>query len=364
MRSRACYGSEFDACRNLPPVQSKKRLGGEEFAGIDYTFSPAESVWKAILEEKPYPVKGLCLFANNSMSAFANSQIVERALREVQFLVCADYFHTPTTELADLVLPAAHWTERDDCEDLMMKNQIFCQPKVIEPPKDCWDEKKILIELAKEMKLEGYWSSVEESLDYRLEPIGMSFEEFKEAGSFAIPVEYKKYEKSEKFNTPSGKVELYSETLKNFGLSPLPDYIEPPESPLSTPELTPSYPFILTTGGRNIYNYHSALRNIPSLHKRFPDPLVEIHPDTLQELGLQEGEWIWIISPRGKMKSKVKKFGGIHPKVIHVYHGFWYGFDDGWQTVNDNILTDHRPHDPAVGSTQLRGLLCRIEKCG
>ena len=362
LKHRACYGVEFDACSNLSTKQANKRLGAEIFPGINYTLSPAESVWKAILEGKPYSVKALLLFANNSLVSFANSKVVEKALKKVEFLVCIDYFRTPTTQIADIILPAAHWSERDDIEDMLMKNYVFCQPKVIEPQGDCWDEKKILIELAKETKLGEYWSSVEESLDYRLEPTGVSFKNFKEIGKLSIATEYKQYERRGKFRTPSGKVELHSESLKHLGLSPLPNYVEPPESPLSNPELTKEYPLILITGGRNIAFYHSAHRNIPSLKRRFPDPLVEVHPHTMENMNIYEDEWVWIITRRGKIKSKVKSFDGLHPKVIHVYHGFWYGFDEGWKLVNDNILTDHLQYDPAVSSTQLRGLLCKIEK--
>ncbi|MFH1092216.1 MAG: molybdopterin-dependent oxidoreductase, partial [Pseudomonadota bacterium] len=363
LRKRAGYGADFDASFNLPPEQSRKRLGAKDFPAINFTLSPAETVWKAILEEKPYPVKALLLFANNSMLSYANSKVVEKALQKLELLVCADYFHTPTTALADIVLPAAHWTERDDMEDLAMKNRVFCQPKVVDPRPDCWDEKKIMIELAKKSGLEGYWSSVEESLDYRLETVGLTFEEFKKAEQASIPIKYKRYEEKGRFNTPTGKVELYSENLEKMGLAPMPYYVEPAESPLSTPDLAAEYPFVLTTGGRNINNYHSSLRNIPSLRKRFPDPTVEIHPDTIASLKTKDGEWVWIITPRGKIKSKVTAFPGIHPQVIHVYHGFWYGYEDGWKAVNDNILTDNAHSDPAVGSTQLRGLLCKIEKC-
>jgi len=363
LKDRACYGVDFDACKNLPFEQRDKRLGSEDFPGIKYTLSPAESVWKAILKEEPYPVKALLLFANNSMVAFANSGAVRRALGKLEFLCCTEYFRTPTTEMADIVLPAAHWTERHDIEDLMMKNHVFCQEKAVDPPGECRDEKEILVELAKAMKLQGYWASVEESLDYRLGPTGVTFEDFKKMGRLSIPVVYEKYQIEGKFETPSGMVELYSKRLENRGISPLPNYVEPPESPVSTPELAREYPLVLTTGGRNITYFHSAHRNIPSLRKRFPDPSIEIHPHTMKEGRIREGDWVWVITPRGKMKSRAKPFKGIHPRVVHVYHGFWYGFRDGWNAVNVNIITDNRMRDPAFSSTQLRGLLCRIEKC-
>ena len=234
---RSCYGTDFSAFRNLPPEQAKKRLGMDRFPLVSSWMSNPEPVWEAILEEKPYPVKAVGLFGSNAMCAYANSQHVKKALSAVDFLFAVDYFHTPTTALADVILPPAHWTERDDVEDGMMMNHIFCQEKAVEPVPECRDEKQILIDLARKMGLEGYWDIVEEGLDYRLEPIGMDFDAFKKVGRFSTPVIYKSYERNNGFSTPSGsgKVDLYSEFLEMRGYSPLPIYQEPPESPVSTP---------------------------------------------------------------------------------------------------------------------------------
>jgi anaerobic selenocysteine-containing dehydrogenase len=61
----------------------------------------------------------------------------------------ADFFMTPTAEIADYVLPAAHWLERDDTCDLLYMNYIAARPKVIEPVGECWHDMKISIELSK-----------------------------------------------------------------------------------------------------------------------------------------------------------------------------------------------------------------------
>ena len=141
---------------------------------------------------------------------------------KVDFLVSVDYFMNPTAELADIVLPAAHWTERDDIEDLAMQGCVFAQQKAVEPRGECWDEKKILVELAKRLGLKDYWKSVREALDYRLEEAGITFEQLKQVGRIENKVEYREYEKAGKFGTPSGKVELYSESLEKLGVDPIP----------------------------------------------------------------------------------------------------------------------------------------------
>lgn len=174
-------------------------------------------------------------------------------------------------------------------------------------------------------------------------------------------VTYKHYEKKGRFNTPSGKVELYADYLKTMDISPLPVFREPQESPVGSPGLYREYPLVLTTGGRNIVYYHSSHRNIPSLKKRSPDPELQIHPQTAEELGIKDGEWVYLVTPRGKVEIKARYFEGIHPKVVHSPHGYWYGIKDGWKRVNINYITNDEPLCPVTASVPIKALLCRVE---
>jgi len=363
--ARNCYGSDYSISQYLKPKQMRKKLSSDSyifFQLINELPALPESMYKAILEEKPYPVKAVGYFGHNPMCALGNSQYIKKALEALDFLFITEYFHTPTTKMADIVLPAAHWTEREDVEDLGMKNYVFSQPKALEPIPECRCEKQILIDLAKRIGLIDYWKTVEESLDYRLEPAGVTYEELKRLGNVSIPIKYKVYEESGGFLTPTKKIMLYTKHLEPLGIAPLPDYREPPESPISTPELWKEYPLILTTGNRILPFYHSAFRNIPSLRKHAPDPELQIHPETAKELGMDDGEWVYLSSPRGRVEIKIKYFDGTHPKVVHSPHGYWYGVENGWKRLNINILNDNQNTDPVTGSLPLKGLLCRIEK--
>lgn len=362
--SRAIYGTDFALSKWLPSKQWRKKLGTKRYPFLSMINSllPPELVWQAIIEEKPYPVKALGIFASNPMCSFANSPQIKKALKTVDFLFAVDYFHTPSTEMADIILPPAHWTERDDVEDLMMKNWVFCQPKAVEPIPECRSEPHILIELAKKIGMNDYWKTTEEHFNYRLEPLGMTFEEFKKIGKFAGPVEEKRCIKQGKFPFESGKIELYGKGVESLGIEPLPIYTEPPESPISTPELFKEYPLVVTTGGRNIVYYHSGLRNIPSLRRLSPDPELQIHPKTAKQLNVDDEEWVYLVSPRGRVEIKTKFFEDIHPKVVHAPHGYWYGVENGWERLNINMLTDSQKTDPISASCPIRGFLCRVEK--
>lgn len=363
-RKRSCYGPDYNPFYNLPKEQAKKKLGIDTYPLLEFISipSPPQTVWPAITDGKPYPVKAVGLFANNSVCAYPNSTRVREVLSSLDFLFAVDYFHTPTTVLADVILPPAHWAERDDVEDLLMKNHVFCQPKAVDPVPECRDEKQIVIDLAKKMGLDGVWSSVEETLDYRLEPVGMTYAQFKKIGKYSTPIKYKTYEEKGKFRTPSGKVELYAEYLKALNISPLPEFREPAESPVRDPELAEEFPLVLTTGGRNIVFYHSSHRNIPSLKKRSPEPELQIHPETAKQLDVKEGEWVHLVSPRGRVEIKIKFFEDIHTGVVHSPHGYWYGAKDGWKRLNINMITDDQPLCPVTASVSIKALMCRIEK--
>jgi anaerobic selenocysteine-containing dehydrogenase len=103
------------------------------------------------------------------------------------------------------------------------------------------------------------------------------------------------------------------------------------------------------------------------LRKAHRYPQAEIHPQTAKQFGIVNGDWIWIETRRGRIRQKAKLTTGIDPRVIHAEHGWWYpeesGPEYGVWTSNVNLLTDNQPpYDPAMGTYQLRGLLCRVER--
>jgi len=169
------------------------------------------------------------------------------------------------------------------------------------------------------------------------------------------------------FTTNTGKVELYSTVMEELGYDPLPYYAEPNESPYSTPEVAKEYPLILSTGGRLPYYFHSQYRQVPWLRERQPYPLVQIHPETADKLGIKDGEWVWIETPRGRIRQVAQLFPGIDPGVVMAQASWWYpedpGPDHGLWKSNANILTrSEPPFDPAMGSVTFRALLCKIYK--
>jgi anaerobic selenocysteine-containing dehydrogenase len=268
--------------------------------------------------------------------------------------------------LADILLPASSWLENDEVADTHMGWVALIRQKV-EQIGECRDDKQILFDLAHRMGMseDMPWKNVIEFCDWILKGSGITFEEFKKLGILTAKMRYRKYEQ-EGFATPSGKVELKCSTLESMGYDPLPHYVEPAESPLSTPEVFKEYPLIITTGSRIQGFFCSEGRQIPSLRKLNPDPIMEIHPDTARDLGIEEGDWVWIESPRGRIKQRAKLTDGIHPKVVHAQHGWWFPEKEppeyGFTESNVNVLVADMPCDPHIGSESLRSFLCKVYK--
>jgi thiosulfate reductase / polysulfide reductase chain A len=356
----------------------EKRIGFKEVplvAGPDapLPFVPSPLALEAMVEGRPYPLKALYAAGSNALVNIQNSKRVLKALKTLDLHVAVDFFMTPSGEFADYVLPAATWLEREEICDLSYMGCITARQKAVEPLYESQDDLKIVIELVKRIAWADRrivpWDSVTECYDWMLKGMGLSFDDLKKKGSVIVPPEYKKYEKGG-FDTPSGKVELSSSVFKRFGHDPLPDYKEPPEGPLSTPDLMESYPLILITGARSIAYFHSEGRQIPSLRKRVPDPELEIHPDTATAIGVENGEWVWIETPKvegERVTLKVKVTTKIHPKVVHAAHGWWFperpGPEHGCFDSNINlVMSGDPPRDGICASVPTRGTLCRIYK--
>lgn len=337
-------------------------------------FAHAPSVYRAALTGKPYPVRGIITLSSNPMVTQPNTKLVYEALKSLDLYVVVDFFMTPSAQLADYVLPATTYLERPWLWTYSgVVGSERAMPKTVPGEYDRRDDYDFWRGLGLELGQEADWpwETLEALYDYRLAPVGLTFQQFMAQGGYlSVPKEYKRYQKVG-FATPTGKVELYSTILEKLGYDPLPQFKEPPETPFSQPQLAEKYPLILITGGRVQPYYHSEHRQVASLRKMHPDPIVQINSETAKNLGISDGDWVWIESPRGKIRQKCRLFDGIDPRVVHVEHGWWFPEEDGaepslhgvWKS-NCNVLTDD---DPAIcnsisGGWPLRGFLCKVYK--
>ena len=319
----------------------------------------------------PYPVKALIVQGSAIATIASNCLKVRETLKKLDFIVVHDLYMTATAELADIVLPAASFLEYPHIRTETVAipsvdtHIIALADKVVEPLGECWSDPKFIFELAKRVGLEDYfpWKDEEEAINDELEPLGLTVEELRKhpegiAIKFSPHEVYRKYEKKG-FDTSTGKVEFYSETFKKHGYDPLPEFKEPAESPYSTPELYKEYPLICGTGLKPGRFTHTQFRTLPSLNRIHPHPFVEIHPDTAEELGIKDGDWVFVESPRGRIKVKAKVTFIVHPKVVMVAHGWGQPYAHGQP---ENILTDDKARCPISAATGNRSFLCKVYK--
>lgn len=333
----------------------------------DFRYVTPQSVIKSLLEGDPYRIHAAFIQASNPLSSWSDIQKTSKAFKTLDFIAVSDMFMTPTAALADIVFPVASYLEFDGIQMPPMGTIAQAQRKVAQIG-ECRSDHEIINGLAKKLGLGKYfWDGIDDFWNAILEPVGITFDEFKKMGRFAGKKkmrQYKQYEESG-FKTPSGKVELYSKQLEDLGFDPLPLYYEPPETPYSDPELAEEYPLICTTHKAGEYR-HSGGRQIPSLRRDHPDPVVIIHPDTASKLGIGEGDWTYIENARGRLRQKARFSAGVDPRVVVLDHAWWFpeiGQEElfGWADSNYNMLTnDEAPSSREVGSFNIRGFACKV----
>ncbi len=361
----------------LSPEAAKKCISGgyplNNGAMTPKLFAHPQLVLDAMKTKKPYPIRALFSNANNTLISVPDSQHTYECLKCLNFFVYMDFFMTPTAELADLVLPAALWPEVDSvfCMPEFGDVAALCMQKTVQVGQ-CKSDEDFFLELSEKMGLDYGAKSQREILDgilaelgnRRPEYAGIDFDMFRQMGWIAPKREYYRY-RTHGFRTETGKFELYSSRLARAGADPLPDWQEIPESPVSRPDLLAEYPLILTTGSRTEPYFISNNRQIKSLRKLHPFPLVSMHPDTGKQYGIAEGDWVYIETLRGRITQKARFLAEMDRDVVSCEMGWWYpeagAPEYGWKESNVNILTvGDGPHDPIGGAYQLRALLCKI----
>jgi anaerobic selenocysteine-containing dehydrogenase len=324
-----------------------------------------QTVVKAVLYGDPYPIRGAYIQGGNLLLSYANSKEVYQALNKLDFLVVSDLWMTPTAALADVVLPVSSFLECDGVLKPEYYEIASVQQKVAQVG-ECRSDYDILKDLAIKTVSGGYfWDKITDILDIMVSAAGITFEEFRKIGSFQGDKLYRHYER-EGFETPSGKVELYSSQLKEWGFDPLPTYYEYPETPYSDPELAKEYPLIFTSRKLQCYR-HTDGRQLATLRGTHAEPVVSIHPETAKKLGITEGNWVYIETKRGRIKQKASFSNDIDPRVVELDYGWWFPERGvaadlyGWAEANVNILTsDKPPFSKEMGSPVFRGILCKV----
>ena len=361
--------------------QDLKRVGRDRYGPLRTFIWRAQTdlVLDQILTGQPYPIKGMWIQTCNPLSGIGlDPKKWLDALKKLDFIVAVDLFHTATTQYADVVLPSGTFLEKNGVRTWWVPMQSI--NKAITVP-ECRPDIEINFELAKRFDPDFRWQTITELFDDIIKPSGLTYEQLQQQG-WAFPPEghpsapYHRYQRGllrkdrrPGFQTPSGKVELFASLREDWGLEPLPEYLEPPFTPVSQPELLKEYPLLLSTGRRSAVFFHAEHRNIPWLRALDPDPVVEIHPDTARSLGFGDGEWVWVENWMGRCRFKAKVTRIVPRWLVMATHGWWFPEEPApapslfgaWQS-NINLLLPMGQQGPDGLGAPIKHTLCKVYK--
>lgn len=357
------------------------RVGTNKYPAMKYgmPLNSPDEIFETLATDDPYPIRAIWFNATNQIVTNCSSphEYVER-LKKIEFCAGADIFMTPWIEMmCDVVLPACCYPERDSWRVMFYNANAII--KQVEAPGDCRDDWQICLDLGKRFNPEAWpWETTKDIFEDLFAQAGgkITYKELCEKGVMYDEYVYKKYEKGlmrpdgePGFNTPTMKFEFFSVLWGNFGLHPLPYFVEPVQSPANK-ELAEKYPYLFMTGVRSKVFFHSEHRQVDILREIHPQPYVEIHPDLAAELDLHDGEWVWCENDRGRCKQTVKITQAVHPRMVNANYGWWFpeqgdegakglwGYDD----VNSNNLTVMGLQGETGFGADLKSVMCRIYK--
>lgn len=272
-----------------------------------------------LMEQKT--IRGLYLLCTNPAVSAPDLNAIKRALMQLDFMVCADFYLSESAEFADVVLPAVTWSE-DEGTTTNLEGRIIKINKAQEPVGESKPDWQMQVELAERLGRGKYFSHLKTARDvadeFRLaskggdaDYYGATWDKIDRQDGVFWPCKDEEDKGTphmfldKKFYHPDGKAKILA----------LP-YRPPAEEPCE------KYPLRLTTG-RVVYHYLSGnqTRRIPFLHDMCPEPFVEVHPATAKQYDMTHDEVIQLFTRRGKAKYKVKITEAIRQDTIFVpYH--------------------------------------------
>jgi anaerobic selenocysteine-containing dehydrogenase len=364
----------------LSPTQRDKALGLAERPlgpGL-HGWVTARDVYKAVLGKTPYPVRMLMSFGTNLLASQPDTETARKALSALEFHVHADFFVNATARYADIILPAATSWEREGLRtgfdgSLEGLRHVQLRPPVVAPVGEARPDTDIVMGLAARLGLGDrmFDLDADRGHDAALARTGLTVERLRRSPEGlvvegAVPLEAQSIAQDGRprgYPTPTRKIEIYSERLMLAGYRPVPA--------LEADDLVPAeaaYPLRLGSA-KSVAYCHSQHRNIASLRRLVPDPIVEIAPADAADRSIGPGDWVRIRTRSGNAVARAVLVPGLAPGAVFGQHGWWVDGADGTPydrdhplaaNLNGAIGTDRA--DPVSGSIPLRCSWCEIER--
>jgi anaerobic selenocysteine-containing dehydrogenase len=303
------------------------------------------------------PIKSLFVYGSNPAAIAPNAgQVVEGMKREDLFTVVHELFMTDTADLADIVLPATSQLEHTDLHKPYGHTNLAYNTQAIPPlgeSKSNWDVMRLL---AAEMGFDEPW--LQQEADEVIAEVlaatavtnpalqDITLERLKTEHTIPLNVASVPFADGH-FPTPSGKVELYSRTMADLGMEPLPGYTAAVDERPRNGRFAPELALNLISGAAHHF-VTSSFANQPNLLKREGDPFVEIHPDDAKARKIEDGDKVLVENGRGWCELRAVVTDAVRPGVVASPKGRWSKLDGG---RNINWTTSDALGDMAGQST-------------
>lgn len=291
------FTSGLPGYRKFESLQDRREVA--EIWGIPPESIPRQrgmaypDIIEGILSQK---IKGLWIIATNPLVSYPNQDLLRDALGRLEFLAVQDGFHpTPTSELADLVVPAALWGEKEGTYT-NTERRVSKVNAAVTPPGEARPDFEIFLDVARRLgcyeKLFKDWVKPEDAFnEWRRVSRGrlcdyseITYERLEKEG----PLQWggARLYGDGKFATESGKARLFCVENREI-----------PERP------NKNFPFLLNTG-RTVEHWHTRTKTgkIPLLETLAPEAWVEMHPDDARKLKIKPRDRVRLRSQRGQIE--------------------------------------------------------------
>lgn len=305
---------------------------------------------EAVLKDDPYPIRGFFCFKQNPVQAVPNVNKTLKMLEKMEFICVIEQQMSDTAWYADIVLPHSTYLESWDPAHSLggIWPVVEMRQPVIQPLFDTKTMFDISGGIIREMlKIPSLWDDIEpedlenfkrdvvegildkpiqDYIKHQLTDHPGAYEEMLKEGFFTLdggrPVYGSTRKPGYRFKSKTGKIELFNERYKDFGLFPLPKYCEPEEKPNPN-----EYRFLV---GRNAWNTHTSTQNNPYLWELQKENSVWVNTDEAKKLGIVTGEYVRVKSKIGEQRLKAYVTEKIRPDCVFYVNG--YGRKSPWMS--------------------------------
>jgi formate dehydrogenase len=355
----------------------KSRVGGYPYLTGSY---PASVLPEEILSDSPERVRALIVDAGDPSLVFPNSKRFAEAAKQLELLVSIDIYMNETAQLADFVLPAANFLEKDDLYVTFPDHfpYPFAQwsHKLVEPPAEARAEWEIFLMLARAMGRPLLNQRVMDVLfkaGASIDPVRFGFNPknyYKLLLSMMGKVGVSKLLANPQ-GIKAGNIK-FGDTLRKLPAGKV--QVAPPEfaaavKAASAPTKSHDNKFILISGERSPHTKNTNLRGLESLLRKQRENFVRLHPSDAQTLSISDADIVEIVTDKGSIQLKARIDDGMRPGVVSIPHGWGrilYHPEirprSDKQGANVNTLTDDSSLDSFTGMPLYNAIPCSLRK--